>query len=110
MLPGRVTLEYQNYLPKKVYKRNIREVASFPFDNVGMSASSLHIASFPGLPRGGERKAWYTLRAHARNFLLKLRNTNVRVQINVISKWLNMINIGLRSFKTRTRLVQLLLT
>ena len=34
---------------------------------IGRAGASL--ASFPGLPRGGgggERKAWYTLHAHAR--------------------------------------------
>ena len=42
------------------------------------SESSSRLASFPGLPHGG-RKAWYTLREHARNFLLKLHNTQVGV-------------------------------
>ena len=27
----------------------------------------VNLASYPGLPEGGERKAWYILFAHARN-------------------------------------------
>ena len=77
-------------------------------DCVGCELGVL-LASFPGLPREGRRKAWYTLRAHARNFVLKLRNTQVQwectekrhQQALAGRAWLN-IGLISCSFMTRT--------